>query len=73
MTRGHGWSLAFTMWRTCTSCILAGFYRRFLRRHQISDELFFTLPILPINPEIFLSFETDEKNSFAKIFAGFER
>lgn len=29
MTRGHGWSLAFTMWRTCTSYFLAGFYRRF--------------------------------------------
>jgi hypothetical protein len=37
MTRGHGWSLTFTMWRTCTSCFLAGFYRRFLRAHQGFD------------------------------------
>jgi hypothetical protein len=25
MTRGHGWSLAFTMWRTCTSYFLPAF------------------------------------------------
>jgi hypothetical protein len=35
MTRGHGWSLAFTMWRTFTSYFLAGFYRRFLRVHHL--------------------------------------